>query len=331
MARTSPRPTRLRIPGALAQKESKAAQNLRPSVPIKFHISSRTDSGVHALANAAHLDIQRAPGKAAFSEKQLVQGLNYHLKPEPICILSAQRVPSTFHARFCALSRTYIYRLLLGCAHHSQIPVFERDLCWAPAGGFISHSSHSCSFLIPPFCLLQIQSLGNHHKPPGHLCNEGGSKIPAGNPRLQHLPLAQLRDPFPVPCQDPAPAGNPTCSWIPVPPQRAQGTGVLGGEVQEQSLPLPTGPEDGRGSGCSGPGEVVPSGHPGAAGGEGCPGFPPSRHGPTLGALPEIRGVQPGRSGHSECPSRRGALWAELKGLLWLWGGGWPSVLNKNH
>ncbi|NWV02688.1 PUSL1 protein, partial [Ptilonorhynchus violaceus] len=112
-----------------------AAGKLKPSVPIKFHISSRTDAGVHALANAAHLDIHRAPGKAPFTGKQLVQGLNRHLRPQPIRILSAQRVPSTFHARFCALSRTYIYRLLLGCAHHSQIPVFERDLCWAPAGG----------------------------------------------------------------------------------------------------------------------------------------------------------------------------------------------------
>ncbi|NWV77415.1 PUSL1 protein, partial [Dasyornis broadbenti] len=113
----------------------RAAQNLKPSAPIKFHISSRTDAGVHALANAAHLDIQRPPGKAAFTGKQLVQGLNYYLKPEAIRVLSAQRVPSSFHARFCALSRTYIYRLLLGCAHHSQIPVFERDLCWAPTGG----------------------------------------------------------------------------------------------------------------------------------------------------------------------------------------------------
>ncbi|XP_053853339.1 tRNA pseudouridine synthase-like 1 isoform X2 [Vidua macroura] len=93
----------------------RAAEQLKPSAPIKFHISSRTDSGVHALANAAHLDIQRPPGKAAFTAQQLVQGLNHHLRPEPI--------------------RTYIYRLLLGCAHHSQIPVFERDLCWAPAGG----------------------------------------------------------------------------------------------------------------------------------------------------------------------------------------------------
>ncbi|NXQ26204.1 PUSL1 protein, partial [Alaudala cheleensis] len=112
-----------------------AAEKLKPSAPIRFHISSRTDSGVHALANAAHLDILRGPGKAPFTAQQLVQALNHHLRPEPIRILSAQRVPSSFHARFCALSRTYIYRLLLGCAHHSQIPVFERDLCWAPAGG----------------------------------------------------------------------------------------------------------------------------------------------------------------------------------------------------
>ncbi|XP_030819813.1 tRNA pseudouridine synthase-like 1 isoform X3 [Camarhynchus parvulus] len=93
----------------------KAAEQLKPSAPIKFHISSRTDSGVHALANAAHLDIQRAPGRAPFTGPQLLQGLNHHLKPEPI--------------------RTYIYRLLLGCAHRSQIPVFEQDLCWAPPGG----------------------------------------------------------------------------------------------------------------------------------------------------------------------------------------------------
>ncbi|TRZ09622.1 hypothetical protein HGM15179_017478 [Zosterops borbonicus] len=112
-----------------------AAQRLKPNSPIKFCISSRTDTGVHGLANAAHLDIQRAPGKAPFTAQQLLQGLNYHLRAEPIRILSAQRVSSSFHARFCALSRTYIYRLLLGCAHHSQIPVFDRDLCWAPPGG----------------------------------------------------------------------------------------------------------------------------------------------------------------------------------------------------
>ncbi|NWZ58969.1 PUSL1 protein, partial [Haliaeetus albicilla] len=116
----------------------KAAQNLKPVVPIKFCISSRTDTGVHALCNSAHLDIQRAPGKPALSEKQLIYSLNYHLKPEPIRILNAYRVTNSFHARFSALSRTYIYRLLMGCTHYSEIPVFERDLCWAPAGGYLN-------------------------------------------------------------------------------------------------------------------------------------------------------------------------------------------------
>ncbi|XP_025956432.1 tRNA pseudouridine synthase-like 1 isoform X4 [Dromaius novaehollandiae] len=113
----------------------KAAQNLKPVIPIKFHISSRTDAGVHALCNSAHLDIQRATGKPPFHERELICSLNYHLKSEPIRILSAYRVASSFHARFSALSRTYVYRLLMGCTHHSEIPVFERDLCWAPGGG----------------------------------------------------------------------------------------------------------------------------------------------------------------------------------------------------
>ncbi|KAM7083868.1 tRNA pseudouridine synthase-like 1 isoform 2-T2 [Ciconia maguari] len=116
----------------------KAAQNLKPIVPIKFHISSRTDTGVHALCNSAHLDIERAPGKPAFNEKQLIYSLNYHLKPEPIRILNAYRVTNSFHARFSALSRTYIYRLLIGCTHYSEIPVFERDLCWAPVGSYLN-------------------------------------------------------------------------------------------------------------------------------------------------------------------------------------------------
>lgn len=71
----------------------KAAQNLKPVVPIKFHISSRTDSGVHALCNAAHLDIQRAPGKPAFQERELIRGLNHHLKSEPIRWVSGKSKP----------------------------------------------------------------------------------------------------------------------------------------------------------------------------------------------------------------------------------------------
>ncbi|XP_064252906.1 tRNA pseudouridine synthase-like 1 isoform X4 [Passer domesticus] len=79
----------------------KAAEQLKPSAPIKFQISSRTDSGVHALANAAHLDVQRAAGRAPFTGQQLLQGLNRHLRPEPIRILSAQQLPVENLWNFC--------------------------------------------------------------------------------------------------------------------------------------------------------------------------------------------------------------------------------------
>ncbi|KAG2459055.1 ADIPL protein, partial [Polypterus senegalus] len=108
-----------------------ALRKLRPVNEIAVFISSRTDSGVHALQNSAHVDIQRKEGNMPFSEQVLVDALNYHLQSEPISIIKAFRVPDTFHARYCALSRTYLYRLVTGVTHHSQIPVFERNLCWA--------------------------------------------------------------------------------------------------------------------------------------------------------------------------------------------------------
>lgn len=107
-----------------------AAQKLRPVGKVTFYISSRTDSGVHALCNSAHVDIERTPDKPPFSEALLVKALNFHLQQEPISILKAIRVSDDFHARFKAISRTYLYRVVTGC-HHGDLPVFERNLCWA--------------------------------------------------------------------------------------------------------------------------------------------------------------------------------------------------------
>ncbi|XP_077046433.1 tRNA pseudouridine synthase-like 1 isoform X1 [Agelaius phoeniceus] len=210
-------------------------------------------------------------------------------------ILSAQRVSSTFHARFCALSRTYIYRLLLGCAHRSQIPVFEQDLCWAPPGGALSG-----------LCASQ---------PPGHPSHEGSSPAPAGHPRFQHLPLPAPRGCGPEPREDPAAAAAPAWPRPPGPAPPAQGTGVLGGEGEEQILPIPTGAEDGGRPGGRGPGQAGPGAAAGAAGAQGPPGAAPARHGPAPGALPAQRGVRAERFGPSKCPRRRGALWAEPKGI----------------
>nr|XP_030737617.1 tRNA pseudouridine synthase-like 1 isoform X6 [Globicephala melas] len=108
-----------------------AAERLNSVVPVKFTISSRTDAGVHALSNAAHLDVQRRSGRPPFSPEVLTQALNTHLRHPAIRVLQAFRVPSHFHARHAATSRTYLYRLATGCHRPDQLPVFERNRCWA--------------------------------------------------------------------------------------------------------------------------------------------------------------------------------------------------------
>jgi len=69
--------------------------------------AGRTDAGVHALGQVVHVDIER--GDPADKVRGAV---NFHLKPHPIAILSAERVDESFHARFDATQRHYLYRIV---------------------------------------------------------------------------------------------------------------------------------------------------------------------------------------------------------------------------
>ncbi|XP_075997409.1 tRNA pseudouridine synthase-like 1 [Genypterus blacodes] len=109
-----------------------AVRRLKPVNPVSLTLSSRTDTGVHALSNSAHFDLQRRNGKPPFSEDVLVGSLNFHLKDEQIRVTRARRVSADFHARFRAQSRTYVYRVTLGASHYSQLPLTEAGLCWHP-------------------------------------------------------------------------------------------------------------------------------------------------------------------------------------------------------
>ncbi|XP_063377812.1 tRNA pseudouridine synthase-like 1 [Cydia fagiglandana] len=75
-------------------------------------LSSRTDGGVHALNSSAHFDLDRY-GSKIYEPHQVTFKLNKHfLKTEtPIYVKDCLRVSDNFHARFKALSRTYLYRL----------------------------------------------------------------------------------------------------------------------------------------------------------------------------------------------------------------------------
>jgi len=69
--------------------------------------AGRTDSGVHARGQVAHVDIEKL-----FEGWKLVEALNAHLRPAPIAVLNADAVAPDFHARFDATARTYLYRII---------------------------------------------------------------------------------------------------------------------------------------------------------------------------------------------------------------------------
>ena len=68
--------------------------------------AGRTDTGVHALGQVAHIDLAKEwePGR-------LRDALNYHLRPAPIVVRAVAAVAPRFHARFSAIERRYVFRL----------------------------------------------------------------------------------------------------------------------------------------------------------------------------------------------------------------------------
>lgn len=74
---------------------------------VTLHVAGRTDAGVHALGQVAHVDL---PEK--FDAPTVMKAINHYLQDQRISILSAERVSQEFHARFSARKRQYVYRVL---------------------------------------------------------------------------------------------------------------------------------------------------------------------------------------------------------------------------
>jgi tRNA pseudouridine38-40 synthase len=92
--------------GVTVQGALEAAVKAICGEDVRVHGAGRTDAGVHALGQVAHCDIAKhfVPGRFR-------DGLNAHLRPHPIGVLSADIVPDDFEARFSARKRHYLYRI----------------------------------------------------------------------------------------------------------------------------------------------------------------------------------------------------------------------------
>lgn len=74
--------------------------------PVTVYGAGRTDSGVHATGQVAHIELSKS-----IPAEKVMDALNYHLKPDPVAIISSEETDDDFHARFSARERHYLYRI----------------------------------------------------------------------------------------------------------------------------------------------------------------------------------------------------------------------------
>jgi tRNA pseudouridine38-40 synthase len=100
------------------------------------HAAGRTDAGVHARGQAAHLDLTRE-----WRGDRLRDALNAHLKPARVAIIAAEKVPPNFEARFSATARHYVYRIL----NRRAPPTLERGHVWHVARRLDASAMHAAA------------------------------------------------------------------------------------------------------------------------------------------------------------------------------------------
>jgi tRNA pseudouridine38-40 synthase len=108
--------------GRSIQQAVEEAVSAFTGVAATLHGAGRTDAGVHALGQVAHVDLDRD-----WPEDTVRDALNAHLRPEPIAILSATRVGDDFEARFSAVKRHYLFRIL----DRRAPPALDRGRVWS--------------------------------------------------------------------------------------------------------------------------------------------------------------------------------------------------------
>ncbi len=88
---------------------------------VTVHGAGRTDAGVHALGQVAHVDLARD-----WRPDRVRDALNAKLRPHPVAVLAVEKATDSFHARFSAKRRHYLYRIV----NRRADLALERDRAW---------------------------------------------------------------------------------------------------------------------------------------------------------------------------------------------------------
>ncbi|MDR2765977.1 MAG: tRNA pseudouridine(38-40) synthase TruA [Holosporaceae bacterium] len=103
--------------------QQRLEEAISPMVPGRtvMHGAGRTDAGVHAFGQAAHFDVS-----GDFECFRIQECMNAHLVEAPITVLSVEKVADDFDARFGAVERSYLYRIL----NRRPKPSLEINRAW---------------------------------------------------------------------------------------------------------------------------------------------------------------------------------------------------------
>jgi len=113
-----------------------AASKLAGGERVLVQGSGRTDAGVHALGQVAHLDLARD-----ITAEKLREALNYYIQGAPVSVLRVEAVSDDFHARFSALKRHYIYKIV-----NRRAPLtFGKGLAWHVKNSLDAEAMHDAA------------------------------------------------------------------------------------------------------------------------------------------------------------------------------------------
>jgi tRNA pseudouridine38-40 synthase len=109
------------VPSVQAVIEIAATRFMNARETVEVQCAGRTDAGVHARGQVAHVDFNEPRELNA-----IVRGLNALMMPHPIAVLKAEKMPDDFNARFDAKKRHYLYRII----NRKGQPALDHDRAW---------------------------------------------------------------------------------------------------------------------------------------------------------------------------------------------------------
>ncbi|MEM7651146.1 MAG: tRNA pseudouridine(38-40) synthase TruA [Pseudomonadota bacterium] len=91
---------------------------------VTIQCAGRTDAGVHAWGQVAHVDFEEF--SKPMEPFEITKAINAHLRPQPISIINTEVADDEFHARYGAKNKLYVYRIL----NRQSMPAIEAAHVW---------------------------------------------------------------------------------------------------------------------------------------------------------------------------------------------------------